>query len=148
MSERALILHPSEIPIFVTVVILQIVVGSLANIVVITIFFVRRELLSWPSDLLVLNLSCADLLCCVVSCQHSSMDVEHFNSEEVWQCELFLLCFCQFLHDILLCKCCHSCYFRQIHCGYIQLTISSYNDKTQNLQYYYLLVVMGFSLLY
>ena len=64
-SERALILHPSEIPIFLTVVILQIVVGSLANIAVITIFFVRRELLSWPSDLLVLNLSCADLLCCV-----------------------------------------------------------------------------------
>ena len=65
MSERALILHPSEIPIFVTVVILQIVVDSLSNIVVITIFFVRRELLSWNSDLLVLNLSCADLLCCV-----------------------------------------------------------------------------------
>ena len=64
-SERALILHPSEIPIFLTVVILQIVVGSLANIAVITIFLVRRELLSWPSDLLVLNLSCADLLCCV-----------------------------------------------------------------------------------
>ena len=64
-SERALTLHPSESPIFVTVVILQIVVGSLANIGVIAIFFVRRELLSWLSDLLVLNLSCADLLCCV-----------------------------------------------------------------------------------
>ena len=64
-SERALVLHPSESPIFLTVVSLQIVVGSLANIAVITIFFVRRELLSWPSDLLVLNLSCADLLCSV-----------------------------------------------------------------------------------
>ena len=64
-SERALILHPNEIPIFVTVLILQLVVGSLANFAVITIFFVRRELLSWPSDLLVLNLPCADLLCCV-----------------------------------------------------------------------------------
>lgn len=65
MGERALILHRIEFPIFLTVVVLQIVVGSLANIAVITIFFVRRELLSWPSDLLVLNLSCTDLLCCV-----------------------------------------------------------------------------------
>ena len=65
LSDRILILNPREFPILAAFILLQIVVGSSANIAVICMFYVRRGFRRRPSDLLILSLSTADLLCCV-----------------------------------------------------------------------------------